>query len=96
MPLNRSSRTTVVDAINFSAMYTLYIFDEKRGVTAIPSAGFLGSYIGYVFGMYEPQAYTPLPSITIFDYADVQRIHVLFAVMRPRFCQRVFGGGVWD
>jgi len=45
-------------------MYTLYIFDANRSVTAIPSAGYLGSYIGYVFGMYEPQAYTPLPSIS--------------------------------
>ena len=42
-------------------MYTLYIFDANRSVTAIPSAGYLGSYIGYVFGLYEPQAYTPLP-----------------------------------
>jgi len=47
-----------------TAMYTLYIFDQSRSVTAIPSAGYLGSYNGYVFGMYEPQPYTPLPTNT--------------------------------
>jgi hypothetical protein len=45
-------------------MYTLYIFDESRSVTAIPSAGFLGAWNGYVFGMYSPQPYTPLPCIS--------------------------------
>lgn len=43
-------------------MYTLYIFDANRSVTAVPSAGYLGSFLGYAFGLYEPQAYTPLPS----------------------------------
>jgi hypothetical protein len=50
-----------------SAMYTLYIFDESRSVTAIPSAGYLGSFNGYVFGLYDSQPYTPLPS-TVFSW----------------------------
>jgi len=48
--------------VDGSAMYTLYIFDESRAVTAIPQAGYLGSYLGYAFGLYQPQPYTPLPS----------------------------------
>src|ERR1700724_3147291 len=67
---NRSSRTFPLDVIDASAMYTLYVFDQSRSVTAIPSAGYLGSYIGYVFGMYSPQPYTGLPSIPFQDYAD--------------------------
>ena len=53
-----------VRGVDDSAMYTLYIFDESRSVTAIPQAGILGSYLGFAFGMYQPQAYTPLPSTT--------------------------------
>ena len=48
--------------VDESAMYTLYIFDETRAVTAIPQAGYLGSYLGFAFGLYQPQPYTPLPS----------------------------------
>jgi len=44
-------------------MYTLYILDASRHVTDIPEAGVLGSNLGFAFGMYEPQAYTPLPSM---------------------------------
>jgi hypothetical protein len=66
---NPSSRTFPLDVIDTSAMYTLYIFDQSRSITAIPSAGYLGSYNGYVFGMYEPQPYTPLPSMHYSDNA---------------------------
>ena len=45
-------------------MYTLYIFDQSRSVTAIPSAGFLGAWNGYVFGMYSSQPYTALPCMS--------------------------------
>jgi hypothetical protein len=49
-------------------MYTLYIFDESRSVTAIPQAGILGSYLGFAFGLYQPQAYTPLPSSHLLEF----------------------------
>ena len=49
-------------SVLMSAMYTLHIYDKSRSVSAIPSAGFLGSYIGFVFGLYQSQPYTPLPS----------------------------------
>jgi hypothetical protein len=65
-----SLRTFPVDVTDARAMYTLYIFDQSRSVTAIPSAGYLGSYNGYVFGMYEPQPYTPLPSTHYSDDAN--------------------------
>jgi hypothetical protein len=56
-------------------MYTLYIFDSSRSVTDIPAAGILGNFNGYLFGMYEPQSYTPLPSthplVTILIAANV-------------------------
>ena len=42
------------------ATYTLVIHDSSKDITAIPQAGYLGSYEQYQFGMYTPQAYTPL------------------------------------
>jgi len=64
---NPSSRTPPPllpsKTLTFSAMYTLYILDASRHVTDIPEAGVLGSNLGFAFGMYEPQAYTPLPSM---------------------------------
>jgi len=57
-------------------MYTLYIFDDSRPVTAIPSAGVLGGFVGYVFGMYQPQSYTPLPS-TIAKMKKANLSHIL-------------------
>jgi hypothetical protein len=53
-----------------SAMYTLYIFDSSREVTDVPSAGILGNFNGYLFGMYEPQSYTPLPSTPLPERAN--------------------------
>ncbi|OCT48392.1 hypothetical protein CLCR_04276 [Cladophialophora carrionii] len=42
------------------ASYTLIIHDSSQDVTDVPSAGFLAAYQQYIFGMYTPQAYTPL------------------------------------
>ncbi|KAH0833702.1 hypothetical protein FOPE_03452 [Fonsecaea pedrosoi] len=42
------------------ASYTLIIHDSSKDVTDIPSAGFLGAFEQYVFGMYTGQPYTPL------------------------------------
>lgn len=43
-----------------TATYTLFVYDASKSLTEIPKAGYLGSQIGYSFGMYIPQAYTPL------------------------------------
>ena len=40
--------------------YTLVIHDAAKDVTAIPAAGYLGTYDQFTFGMYIPQQYTPL------------------------------------
>jgi len=42
------------------ASYTLIIHDSSKDVTDVPSAGLLGTYEQYLFGMYTPQAYQPL------------------------------------
>ena len=46
------------------ATYTLVIYDAAKDVTAIPSAGYLGTFDQYYFGMYTPQPYTPLADFT--------------------------------
>lgn len=40
--------------------YTLVIYDASKDVNTIPSAGYLGTFDQYQFGMYIPQPYTPL------------------------------------
>ncbi|KAI9820252.1 MAG: hypothetical protein M1827_005874 [Pycnora praestabilis] len=40
--------------------YTLVIYDAAKDVTSVPQAGHLGVYDQFTFGMYIPQAYTPL------------------------------------
>ena len=40
--------------------YTLVIYDTEKGVSATPAAGYLSTYQQFRFGMYIPQAYTPL------------------------------------
>lgn len=40
--------------------YTLVIYDAEKGISATPSAGYLSTYQQFQFGMYIPQAYTPL------------------------------------
>ncbi|KIW58974.1 hypothetical protein PV05_03462 [Exophiala xenobiotica] len=42
------------------ASYTLIVHDAASDITDVPSAGYLGAYNQYVFGMYTGQAYTPL------------------------------------
>lgn len=43
-----------------TATYTLFVYDASKSLDDTPKAGYLGSQIGYSFGMYIPQAYTPL------------------------------------
>jgi len=40
--------------------YTLIVHDAAKDVSAIPQAGYLGTYEQFTFGMYTPQAYVPL------------------------------------
>lgn len=42
------------------ASYTLIIYDADSSISAVAQAGYLGTYNQYTFGMYTPQAYTPL------------------------------------
>lgn len=49
-----------VDKPLLTEMYTLIIKDSDAEVTERPSAGYLGAFSGFKFGLYRPQAYTPL------------------------------------
>jgi len=40
--------------------YTLIIYDADSSISATAQAGYLAVYDQYTFGMYTPQAYTPL------------------------------------
>jgi hypothetical protein len=42
------------------ATYTLVVYDAASEVTAMPRAGYLGTYDQFTFGMYIPQKYTPI------------------------------------
>lgn len=42
--------------------YTLVIHDAAKDVTAVASAGYLGAYDQFTFGMYTPQPYVPKDS----------------------------------
>lgn len=53
--------TGATTTLNFPvASYTLMIYDSNQQATAVASAGYLAAYTAYKFGMYTPQAYTPL------------------------------------
>lgn len=41
-------------------MYTLIIYDAASSISATAQAGYLATYEQHSFGMYLPQAYTPL------------------------------------
>lgn len=43
-----------------TATYTLYVVDVNGTMGDVAEAGHLGSQIGFNFGMYLPQSYTPL------------------------------------
>lgn len=43
-----------------SQTYTLIIYDAASSISAPAQAGYLAVYNQYTFGMYTPQAYTPL------------------------------------
>ncbi|KAL7787043.1 hypothetical protein V8C37DRAFT_391250 [Trichoderma ceciliae] len=41
------------------AMYTLIIKDSDASITGVPEAGYLGTFTGFMFGLYTPQPYVP-------------------------------------
>lgn len=43
-----------------TASYTLFVYDTSKELGDTASAGYLGSQVGYSFGMYSPQPYTSL------------------------------------
>lgn len=43
-----------------TAKYTLIIYDSNGSISDPAQAGYLGTYSQFYFGMYTPQAYTPL------------------------------------
>jgi hypothetical protein len=42
--------------------YTLIIYDAESSISATAKPGYLGTYDGFIFGMYTPQPYTPWSS----------------------------------
>ncbi|KAK4493781.1 hypothetical protein PRZ48_014966 [Zasmidium cellare] len=44
--------------------YTLIIHDAAKDASSTPMAGYLGTYDQFTFGMYSPQAYTPIAEWT--------------------------------
>lgn len=67
-----------------SATYTLFVVDSEKDLDDTATAGHLSSNIGYNFGMYLPQAYTPLNQFKCATcsgaLSDVQRQGLKFAV----------------
>lgn len=53
-----------------TATYTLFVYDANKALTDTATAGYLSSNIGYSFGMYSPQAYTPLGGESPFIYPE--------------------------
>lgn len=43
-----------------TATYTLFVYDASKSLEDVAQPGHLSSLIGYSFGMYIPQPYTPL------------------------------------
>jgi len=53
-------QSTAVSNPLLTETYTLVIFDAASSISATAKAGYLATYDQYTFGMYVPQAYTPL------------------------------------
>ncbi|KAJ5201798.1 uncharacterized protein N7498_006461 [Penicillium cinerascens] len=67
-----------------TATYTLFVYDASKSLSDTPVAGYLGSNIGYSFGMYTPQPYTPLGEFRCAtcsgSISDIQRQGIKFAL----------------
>jgi len=55
-----SYQATAVQDPLLTETYTLIILDAASSISATAQAGYLAVYDSYTFGMYSPQAYTPL------------------------------------
>jgi len=55
-----SYQATAVSDPLLTETYTLIIYDAASSISAVAQAGYLAVYDSYTFGMYTPQAYTPL------------------------------------
>ncbi|KAH6698976.1 hypothetical protein DL95DRAFT_381571 [Leptodontidium sp. 2 PMI_412] len=53
-------QATAVQNPLLTQTYTLIIYDADTSVSAAAAAGYLATFNSYTFGMYVPQAYTPL------------------------------------
>jgi len=53
-------QATAVQNPLLTETYTLVIYDAASSISATAEAGYLAVYDSYTFGMYTPQAYTPL------------------------------------
>ncbi|KAH7393598.1 hypothetical protein BKA64DRAFT_695960 [Cadophora sp. MPI-SDFR-AT-0126] len=53
-------QATAVQNPLLTQTYTLIIYDADSSVSAVAAAGYLSTFNSYTFGMYVPQAYTPL------------------------------------
>ncbi|KAK0099620.1 hypothetical protein ONS95_013483 [Cadophora gregata] len=53
-------QATAVQNPLLTQTYTLIIYDADSSVSAAAAAGYLATFNSYQFGMYVPQAYTPL------------------------------------
>ncbi|KAG0648604.1 hypothetical protein D0Z07_5595 [Hyphodiscus hymeniophilus] len=56
---NAYQQTALSDPL-LTEVYTLIIYDAASSISAAPQAGYLAPFDSFVFGMYTPQAYTPL------------------------------------
>jgi hypothetical protein len=55
-----SYQATAVQNPLLTQTYTLIIYDAASSISATAQAGYLAVYNSYTFGLYTPQAYTPL------------------------------------
>jgi len=67
-----------------TATYTLFVYDANKSLDDTPEAGYLSGSIGYNFGMYRPESYTPLNEFKCATcsgaISDIQRQGLKFAV----------------
>ncbi|KAJ5895270.1 hypothetical protein N7495_006961 [Penicillium taxi] len=67
-----------------TSTYTLFVYDAQKAYTDVGEAGYLSSQVGYSFGMYIPQSYTPLNEFKCATcsgaLSDIQRQGLTFAL----------------
>ncbi|KAJ5389503.1 uncharacterized protein N7496_000571 [Penicillium cataractarum] len=67
-----------------TATYTLFVFDADKSLDDTAEAGYLSGSVGYSFGMYRRESYTPLNEFKCATcsgaISDVQRQGLKFAV----------------